>query len=93
APTTEMDQDFTDLRTELETRDKEFAIFNPAAAYITNTYTTKGAQLDQIITDAKIQFIAGQIDEKGWQDALNLWAKSGGDELIKETNELHRNNK
>lgn len=93
APTTEMDQDFTDLRTELETRDKEFAIFNPAAAYITNTYTTKGAQLDQIITDAKIQFIAGQIDEKGWQDALNLWAKSGGDELIKETNELHKNNK
>ncbi len=87
-PATEADEQWGDLRTSLEERDAETAVMNPAAAYVTDTYSAKGAQLDQIITDARVKFIAGQIDEKGWQEALDLWAKSGGTDLIKETNEL-----
>ncbi|WP_071130506.1 extracellular solute-binding protein [Enterococcus timonensis] len=92
-PETEADQEFADLRASLEDRDTENAVFNPAAAYVTDTYTSKGAQLDQIITDARVKFIAGQIDEDGWQDAIDLWAKSGGSDLIKETNDLFKADK
>ncbi|MGX7200160.1 extracellular solute-binding protein [Enterococcus nangangensis] len=90
APATDGDKAFAELRASLETRDAETAVFNPAASFITDTYTSKGAQLDQIIADARIKYFANQIDDKGWQDALDLWAKSGGDDLIKETNALNK---
>ncbi|AZP03859.1 extracellular solute-binding protein [Jeotgalibaca ciconiae] len=72
--------------------DAEYAVFNPAAPYISETYTEKGAQLDNIISDARIQFIAGQIDEQGWKDAIELWVKSGGDDIEAEINELYQGN-
>lgn len=92
-PATEKDQAFADERAALELRDTEFAVYSPAAAFITKTYTTKGAQLDQIITDARVKYIAGQIDEKGWEEAIDLWVQSGGTDLITETNELFNANK
>ncbi|MDE1547593.1 extracellular solute-binding protein [Jeotgalibaca caeni] len=91
-PATEKAEAAWKLRKDLEARDLEFAVFNPAAAYVTETYATKGAQLDQIITDARVQYIAGQIDENGWKDAIELWKQSGGEDLIAETNELHQAN-
>lgn len=91
-PATEKAEEAWNKRLELEERDLEYAVFNPAAAYITDTYATKGAQLDQIINDARVKYIAGQIDEKGWQDAITLWENSGGKELETETNELHKAN-
>jgi len=69
--------------------DLEHAVFNPAASYNTDTYVTKGAQLDQIISDARVQFIAGQIDEAGWEAAIELWKNQGGTQLMEETNALH----
>ena len=62
-------------------------VANPAAAYVSKTYTTNGAQLDNIIEDARVKFIVGQIDEKGFDAAVALWKKSGGDAVIKEYNE------
>ncbi|MGX7198529.1 extracellular solute-binding protein [Enterococcus nangangensis] len=88
-PTSEGNKDFIELRSTLEARDAKTAVYNPAAAYITDTYATKGAQLDQIISDGRIKYFAGQIDDKGWQDALDLWSNSGGNDIIKETNELN----
>lgn len=77
-------------RLALMASDEEFAVFNPAAPYISETYSEKGVQLDNIIADARIQFIAGQIDEKGWQDAIELWTNTGGADIEKEMNELHK---
>lgn len=70
----------------LQTDDEKFVVNNPAMPYSSNTYSTKGAQLDNIIQDAKTQYIVGKIDEAGWKAAVDLWKKSGGDDYIKEIN-------
>ena len=87
---TEYEQEMYDKRKALEESDLEHAVFDPTAAYVSETYVTKGAQLDVIVADARIQYIAGQIDEQGLRDAIELWRSSGGDEIIDEINELAR---
>jgi len=66
---------------------KKTAVTNPTEPYVSKTYTTKGAQLDNIIEDARVKFIVGQIDEKGFDAAIATWKKSGGDDVITEYNE------
>jgi len=88
--TDEMTQKF-ERRLSLMAADLGSAVYNPASSYITDTYVTKGAQLDQIISDARVKYVAGQIDDQGWADSIELWKNQGGQDLIDETNELHKN--
>ncbi|GGJ00431.1 lipoprotein LipO [Alicyclobacillus cellulosilyticus] len=60
---------------------------NPAAGLYSQTYAQQGTQLDNILNDARIKYIVGQIDANGWKNAISLWRKSGGDQYIKEINE------
>ncbi|QAY68266.1 extracellular solute-binding protein [Paenibacillus protaetiae] len=78
-----------DRQTELQKENEATIVANPAAPFISEVYSQKGAQLDNIINDARIKFIVGQIDEKGWKDAIEVWKKSGGDDYVKEMNELY----
>ncbi|WP_416151629.1 extracellular solute-binding protein [Salipaludibacillus sp. HK11] len=66
------------------------AVANPAEPLISATYTERGTQLDNIIDDARIQFIVGQIDESELDDAVELWMNSGGEEYIAEINEAYQ---
>lgn len=68
---------------------EKIVVANPAEPFISTVYTQKGQQLDNIIGDARVKFIVGQIDEAGFKAALELWKKSGGDDLVKEMNELY----
>jgi putative aldouronate transport system substrate-binding protein len=68
---------------------EQYIVSNPAEPFISTVYTQKGQQLDDIINDARIKFIVGQIDEAGLQSAFETWKKSGGDDLVKEMNELY----
>src|SRR5690625_806426 len=63
---------------------EEIVVGNPAEALISEVYALRGAQLDDIIGDARIKYIVGQIDESGLDDAVDLWLKSGGQDLIDE---------
>jgi putative aldouronate transport system substrate-binding protein len=56
---------------------------------VSKTYATKGAQLDQIVADARIKFLAGQIDEEGLRAELQRWHREGGDQIIEEMTELY----
>jgi putative aldouronate transport system substrate-binding protein len=87
---TAYEQAMYDKRKALEKSDLEQAVIDPTAAYVSETYATKGPQLDVIITDARVQYVAGQIDEQGLRDAIALWRSSGGDQIIQEMNELAR---
>lgn len=89
-PATDFEQADWEERQALMKADEEFAVFNPAAPFISKTYSEKGAQLDNIIADARVQYIAGQIDEKGWADAVELWSNSGGNDVEAEINELYK---
>jgi putative aldouronate transport system substrate-binding protein len=82
------EQQMYDKRKEIEAADLEHAEFDPSAPYVSETYISKGAQLDTIVADARIQYIAGQIDLDGLKDAIALWRSSGGDDVIDEINEL-----
>ena len=66
------------------------AVHNPTASFISETYTKNGVQLDNIIQDARIQFIAGQIDKTGFEQAVELWKTSGGNKVIEEMNTLYK---
>lgn len=84
----EPEQALFDKRKEIEASDTDSAVYDPAAAYVSKTYISKGAQLDVIVSDARIQYIAGQIDRDGLEAAVELWRSSGGDDIIAEINEL-----
>jgi putative aldouronate transport system substrate-binding protein len=89
APATEYDEQLAQLRLDLQAEDLENAVFNPAASLVSDTYMSSGTQLDTLIADARIQFIAGQIDEAGVQDVIERWRSQGGDQVTAEINELH----
>lgn len=83
------DGELAKKRYRLMEENEAHAVFNPAAPLVSDVYTTRGTQLDDIIEDARLQFIAGQIDEEGWDAAVELWFNSGGQELVEEYNELY----
>lgn len=84
----EYEQQMYDKRKSIEASDLESATYDPAAAFVSETYIARGAQLDTIVSDARLQYIAGQIDRNGLLSALELWRTSGGDDVIAEINEL-----
>lgn len=65
-------------------------VVNPAASYFSETFAQKSAQLDKIINDARVKYIMGEIDLKGWQQALDNWRKAGGDKVLEELNAEHQ---
>jgi putative aldouronate transport system substrate-binding protein len=69
------------------------AVPNYGASYISETYTASGTELDAIIADARIDYIIGTIDDVGLQEAKNQWLRSGGEDVIKEMNELYKASK
>ena len=66
-----------------------YAVANPCYPFVSETYTAFGTQLDQIISDAAVQYIAGLIDEAGLQAAWDDWAAQGGDMITAEFNEAY----
>lgn len=76
-------------QTDVQKTNEATIVTNPAEALISAVYTQKGSQLDNVINDARIKFIVGQMDEAGLKSAFEVWRKTGGDELVKEMNELY----
>ncbi|WP_284638962.1 extracellular solute-binding protein [Paenibacillus silviterrae] len=75
--------------TKIQKEAEQYIVANPAEPFISKVYSQKGQQLDNIINDARIKFIVGQIDEAALNAAFDTWKKSGGDDLVKEMNELY----
>ncbi len=82
------EQKVYDRRIEVMAEDLKSAVYNPAASLVSPTYVAKGVQLDNIVADARIKYLAGQIDEQGLKDAIKLWNTSGGDKVKEEINKL-----
>ena len=69
----------------------QYAVFNPALGYLTqsDTYAECGNDLVQILDDARTQYICGQIDEAGLQADFDQWNARGGTQVIEEVNALY----
>lgn len=70
---------------------KKYMVANPGKALLrtSDTYNSTGAQLDQLISDARIQFIVGELDETGWNQVIEAWKQQGGSAVIEEVNESY----
>lgn len=75
----------------LKLANEEIAVFNPAIGYLvsSNINAEVGTDLKDILDRARTQYICGQLDEKGLQDQFKVWEQRGGNDLIKEINELY----
>lgn len=73
-------------------RNKEVAVFNPALGYLANSEVNAevGTDIEQIIDDARTQYICGQIDDAGFEAASKQWLDRGGDRLVEEINKMYQ---
>ena len=67
-----------------------FCIGNPIEPFTSNTYAAKGAQLDQMVNDARNQFVAGQLDEAGYKKIVDQWYAQGGKQVAVEFAQAYR---
>lgn len=82
----------TELRrkqAQVQKDNEQYVVANPTEPFISEVYSRVGPQLDNIINDARIKFIVGQIDEAGFKNALEVWKNSGGNDLVEEMNRLY----
>ncbi|GAA0356504.1 extracellular solute-binding protein [Alkalibacterium iburiense] len=63
---------------------EEFAVLNPAYSLESETFSTNGSELAIIIEDATYQYILGDIDLAGFEDAVQRWYDQGGQQIIDE---------
>jgi putative aldouronate transport system substrate-binding protein len=77
----------------IKAENEKYVIGNPGEPLVSPTYTQKGAQLNQMVLDARVKFIVGKIDEAGYKAEMDLWLKSGGEQYIKEMNDLYAESK
>lgn len=69
---------------------ESYSIANPAEALISETYSTKGTDLDKIVNDARIKYMIGQIDDDGYMAEMQRWRNEGGNAVIYEINEAYK---
>ena len=71
---------------------EQFAVKNPALGYLANSEVNAevGTDIEQIIEDARTQYICGQIDDAGLEEAAQQWLERGGDRLIEDVNRLYQ---
>ncbi|CAN7308673.1 extracellular solute-binding protein [Paenibacillus sp. LjRoot153] len=74
---------------DVQTANEKNVVPNPGEPLLSATYTQKGAQLDQLLEDARVKFIVGKIDEAGFMAEMEQWKKNGGTDYIKEMNEAY----
>lgn len=65
---------------------EQWVVGNPAFPFTSATLALKQTQLKNIIEDARIKYIIGQLDDKGWEAAIEDWKKTGGDQVTAEFN-------
>ncbi len=68
------------------------AVINPAGIYLVNsaTYAEVGEQLQEMINNARIRYIYGEITKKELLEVNTEWLKQGGQSILNEVNTQYR---
>ncbi len=71
---------------------EKVAVMNPALGYLATSEVNAevGTDIEQIIDDARTQYICGQIDDAGFEAAAKQWLERGGDRLIEDVNAMYQ---
>ncbi|HIS55599.1 MAG TPA: extracellular solute-binding protein [Candidatus Fimimorpha excrementavium] len=80
---------------EVQEENEKYLVSNPGKALLrtSDTYNSTGAQLDQMIADARIQYIVGELDEDGWNQTIESWKQQGGAAVMEEVNASYEGGK
>jgi putative aldouronate transport system substrate-binding protein len=78
---------------QVEDENAKFAVADPTMTLISKTWNEKGNELLQILTDAKVKFVMGKIDENGFKAAVEQFKKVGGEQTAKEYAEAYAKTK
>ncbi|WP_100407620.1 extracellular solute-binding protein [Bacillus solitudinis] len=71
---------------ELVKDNENYLINDPTTTLDSETQTSQGDRLYNIISDATYKYILGQIDEAGFDKAIDEWKNEGGEMIIEEYN-------
>lgn len=58
--------------------------------YTSSTLTTMGETLTDILKNARMQYVLGELDQAGWEAAVAEWRAAGGDAVAKELTEAYK---
>ena len=87
-----VNHDYGQGMTELDRITAEFVANEPysvadlSVGLLTPDQLNLDASIATIISDARVQYIMGQIDEAGFDKAVNEWMEQGGNDLIEAVN-------
>ena len=81
-----------DRQWQLFEENKQYCVYNPALPFLedSNVYITYGEALEQMLTDARIEYIIGAIGEDELERRWNNWRVAGGEQMIMEVNLLYQ---
>ena len=68
----------------------EYVVPDLSDAYISDTAVELGETLSDILTNARMQYVLGEIDEAGWNEAVAKWKAAGGDAVAAEYTEQYQ---
>ncbi|TDL73611.1 extracellular solute-binding protein [Rhodococcus qingshengii] len=81
-----------ELEIKVTQENEKYMVSDPTLSLVSDTYLEMGEQLEVILDDAHVKFIMGEIDEKGWKDAVKEWQSRGGDKIAKEYEDAYKKN-
>ncbi|TDC06706.1 extracellular solute-binding protein [Nonomuraea longispora] len=87
-PSGEPYQKMLALQKELVEEDLKTAVHNVALPVISPTAVAKGAQIDKIVSDARIKYLSGTFTEDQLKAEIKRWYDSGGTQVAAEINDL-----
>lgn len=68
---------------------ENYLIPNPIVTLDSETFDVRSEELSTIITDATFNYILGEIDEQGFEDAVERWKSAGGEDVLEEFNQSY----
>ncbi|UOQ46621.1 extracellular solute-binding protein [Gracilibacillus caseinilyticus] len=75
---------------ELFKDNENYLIKNPTITLDSETYDLKSEELNTIMVDATFNYILGEIDEQGFDEAVEKWKSSGGEDVVEEFNTSYK---
>jgi putative aldouronate transport system substrate-binding protein len=66
---------------------------NQAQLYLSETLVKNGTSLTNILRDARMKYILGQLDLAGWKMAVEQWRSAGGAKAMEELTAAYKMNK
>lgn len=70
---------------------KPYLVSNPCEPFISETYSKKGAELDQLMYDARVKFIMGEFNEEQYMKEVKKWYDRGGKAICEEFSKQYKN--